>query len=245
MRCRALAIACVVALLIPIGTVAPIVALAQEGDQPTQMISIGDNFFDPSDATVASGTMVVWENDGFELHTVTSLDGIFDSGLVDSGEQFSLTFTTPGTYAYRCLVHDDMTGSITVTDASADNAGITTAISPAPTAVALPTQAPPSIPATAVPQPPAAQPVPSAPSNVSVDISNFSFQPASITVAAGGTVRWTNRDATTHTATSDGGTFDAGRIASGSSATATFNTRGQFAYHCAIHPTMHGTVNVV
>ena len=54
-----------------------------------------------------------------------------------------------------------------------------------------------------------------------VAISGFSFSPASITVAVGDTVTWTNSDAQAHTATADGGSFDTGTIANGGSGTVT------------------------
>jgi plastocyanin len=77
-----------------------------------------------------------------------------------------------------------------------------------------------------------------------VTIANFAFSPSSITVKAGDSVTWTNNDGTTHTATADGGSFDTGDIGGGSTASVTFKTPGTFAYHCAIHSTMHGTIVV-
>ena len=77
-----------------------------------------------------------------------------------------------------------------------------------------------------------------------VKIVNFAFAPSSVTVQVGDTVQWTNGDATTHTATADDGSWDTGNIAGGTRASVTFKTAGTFAYHCAIHSTMHGTVVV-
>lgn len=76
-------------------------------------------------------------------------------------------------------------------------------------------------------------------------ISDFAFQPGSIAVTAGDTISWTNDDAAPHTATADDGSFDTGQLAKGASGSHTFTTAGTFAYHCAIHPSMHGTVTVV
>ncbi|MFQ5747813.1 MAG: plastocyanin/azurin family copper-binding protein [Gemmatimonadota bacterium] len=87
---------------------------------------------------------------------------------------------------------------------------------------------------------------------------DFTFNPPTIRVAAGGRVTWTNGGATQHTTTSDGGLWDSGLLqvgspggsyGGGSSQPGTFSREfaqaGTFAYHCALHPTvMRGTVIV-
>jgi plastocyanin len=75
-----------------------------------------------------------------------------------------------------------------------------------------------------------------------VTISDFKFAPASLTVDKGARVTVTNDDSTTHTATADDGAFDTGNIDPGSSKTIALSKPGSYAYHCAIHPFMHGTV---
>lgn len=78
-----------------------------------------------------------------------------------------------------------------------------------------------------------------------VTIQNFAFSPATITVSAGTTVVWSNKDSTDHTSTSDTGVWDAGDIPPGTSSRGIlFNTPGTYPYHCAIHPNMTGTVIV-
>jgi plastocyanin len=77
----------------------------------------------------------------------------------------------------------------------------------------------------------------------SVTMQGFNFSPASITVAVGGTVTWTNQDGVPHTAT--GQSFNTGNLNRGQSGSATFNQAGSFPYHCNIHPNMTGTVTVV
>ncbi len=83
-----------------------------------------------------------------------------------------------------------------------------------------------------------------APSNNTVIIQSASFQPDSLTVPAGTTVTWINRDIVRHTVTSREGLFDSGRLGSGESFTYTFEEPGTFDYYCTIHPTMQGTVTV-
>jgi plastocyanin len=83
--------------------------------------------------------------------------------------------------------------------------------------------------------------------DVAVTIMNFSFQPTPLTIPLGTTVVWTNQDTAPHTATSDPGsafTFDTGMLQKGQAGRVTFTTAGTFAYHCTVHPNMHGTVTV-
>lgn len=76
-----------------------------------------------------------------------------------------------------------------------------------------------------------------------VSISNFAFDPASVTVKVGGTVTWTNNDSPTHTITGDGG-LDSGDVANGGTYSKTFDKAGTYKYHCTIHPNMTGEVIV-
>ena len=77
-----------------------------------------------------------------------------------------------------------------------------------------------------------------------VTIANFAFGPASLSVAAGTTVTWTNDDTAAHTATADDGSFDSSSIAPGATFSQAFDTAGTFAYHCSIHPNMTATIEV-
>ena len=77
-----------------------------------------------------------------------------------------------------------------------------------------------------------------------VTISNFAFQPASLTISAGDSVTFVNEDSAPHTATDTGGAWDTGRLARGQSRTFTFNAAGSFNYFCAIHPSMTATLTI-
>jgi plastocyanin len=57
-------------------------------------------------------------------------------------------------------------------------------------------------------------------------------------------VTWTNSDTSTHTTTSDTGAFDSGSMAAGAKFSFTFQARGNFPYHCTLHPGMIATVVV-
>jgi plastocyanin len=72
-----------------------------------------------------------------------------------------------------------------------------------------------------------------------------SYAPNPTTVQVGQTVAWRNADSVAHTATANGGAFNTGTIAPGAtSSPITVSAAGSFAYHCAIHPSMTGTLTV-
>jgi plastocyanin len=75
-------------------------------------------------------------------------------------------------------------------------------------------------------------------------LGNRAFAPDALEVAAGTTVTWTNTDSVGHTSTSNGSGWDSGIIQPGRQFSFTYQTAGTFAYHCAIHPGMVGTVTV-
>lgn len=62
------------------------------------------------------GDTVTWTNDDDMMHSVTAADESFDSGLFDSGETFSYTFTEPGEFEYYCLPHPWMRAKVIVTE---------------------------------------------------------------------------------------------------------------------------------
>jgi plastocyanin len=78
-----------------------------------------------------------------------------------------------------------------------------------------------------------------------VEIEDFEFRPGTIVIPAGTAVRWTNKDSVPHTVTSDtAGVFDSGVLQPGESYEFLFDIPGTYTYHCAIHPSMTGTVVV-
>ncbi len=74
---------------------------------------------------------------------------------------------------------------------------------------------------------------------------SMSFLPNPATVRVGQKVAWHNADFITHTATADSGAFNTGGVGSGgSSVVIPMMAAGTFGYHCGIHPSMVGTLNV-
>jgi plastocyanin len=77
-----------------------------------------------------------------------------------------------------------------------------------------------------------------------VDIADFAFEPAELTVSVGDTVTWTNQDSTDHTVTGTEGSESSDELDQGDTFELTFDEAGEFTYACSIHPSMEGTVVV-
>jgi len=73
---------------------------------------------------------------------------------------------------------------------------------------------------------------------------DFMFAPTSLTVAAGSTVTWTNRDDEPHTVVSEGGLFRSAALDTNESFSFRFDKPGTYRYTCSIHPRMTGTIVV-
>jgi plastocyanin len=76
-----------------------------------------------------------------------------------------------------------------------------------------------------------------------VTINHFAFHPPTLRIAKGSSVVFSNTSSTAHTATR-AGSFDTGHIKPGRSVSVRFSRKGTFAYHCSIHPFMHGKIVV-
>src|SRR5215212_4894621 len=177
--------------------------------------------FNPAEVTIATGTAVSWVNDDSVPHTVTSTDGVFDSGIFDPGANFTWTFDQPGSFPYACQIHPQMQGMVIAEGEAVASAA------PAP---ANQSQT----------EPTAAQAA--APAEAAVSIIDFSFEPATLDVPAGATVVWTNEGQAPHTVTGD--FADSGVLEPGQTFSHTFAESGEFSYACAIHPQMTGSIRV-
>jgi plastocyanin len=190
------------------GTVPP-------GSAEVRIVDDDPDGFQPGTLTVDLGGQVTFVNLDDDAHTATGAG--FDTGVIEPGQQVTITLDAPGSFPYACQIHPEMTGTVSVRDASG-----------------------------AAPGTPAASPAasPAAGATAGVAIADFAFVPAELSIAAGTTVTWTNRDSVPHTATAGDGSFDTGTIDGGASAGATFATPGTFTYACAFHPNMTGTIVV-
>ncbi len=82
------------------------------------------------------------------------------------------------------------------------------------------------------------------PGSTVVVIRRFAFGPSEVRVRAGERVTWINCDEDGHTSTADGGAWESPLLAPGDAFTHTFESPGEFAYHCEPHPFMTGRVIV-
>jgi len=77
-----------------------------------------------------------------------------------------------------------------------------------------------------------------------VEIKDFAFAPATLTIPRGATVSWLNRDAEPHTVVANDGAFKSSALDTDDRFARRFDAAGTFPYHCSIHPHMTGTVVV-
>ncbi|HXO52174.1 MAG TPA: cupredoxin family copper-binding protein [Mycobacterium sp.] len=99
--------------------------------------------------------------------------------------------------------------------------------------------------ATAAPAGTASAPAAPAPQGgTAVTISNFKFDPATLTVPVGSTVTWTNQDEEPHAIAGKDGSFHSPGMDTHGTYSFTFAKPGTFDYICSIHPFMSGTVVV-
>ena len=178
-----------------------------------------DDGFSPQSMDIDAGQEVTFANLDDKQHTATGSD--WDTGTLDTGSTATILFDTPGAYPFACQYHPNMTGTINVRGTEQSGAA-TPEASPEASPVASPV----------------------AGGETAVTIVGFAFAPPEIEVAAGSTVTWTNQDQVPHTATADDGSFDSGTIDTDGSFSHTFDTAGAYAYVCAFHSNMKGTVVV-
>jgi plastocyanin len=84
----------------------------------------------------------------------------------------------------------------------------------------------------------------SAPKTHTVAIDGTAFGPLTLTVKAGDTIVWVNKDPFPHTVTSTSGKFDSDQIAPDRSFKYKTSGKGEFPYICRLHPTMKATFRV-
>jgi len=93
---------------------------SQSSQAPTSAntVTIQNFAFLPGDITIKKGTTVTWTNNDSTAHSVNETDNQKgpDSGDLNPGDKYSFTFDQTGTFKYRCNLHPEMLGTVTVTD---------------------------------------------------------------------------------------------------------------------------------
>jgi len=87
-------------------------------------------------------------------------------------------------------------------------------------------------------------PVVSAAERVTIEIRDYEYFPARLTVDAGTEVTWVNYDTVPHNAVAGDGAFETDRLDNDGSGSVTLAEPGTHAYKCAYHPAMTGTITV-
>jgi plastocyanin len=90
---------------------------------------------------------------------------------------------------------------------------------------------------------PTPAPVNQNPQTYTINIQNNTFNPSSLQISVGDTVKWVNMDSVQHEP--KGRVFDSGPLGQNGTFEYTFNSAGNYVYQCAIHPSMLGTIKVV
>jgi len=75
-----------------------------------------------------------------------------------------------------------------------------------------------------------------------ISIINFAFSPANLDINIGDTIVWTNNDGAPHQIIGD--SLNSPIMSKGQTFSQTFNKSGAFSYHCSIHPSMKGVINI-
>jgi len=74
-----------------------------------------DNFtFTPQEITITRGTTLTWINEDDIPHAIVASNKAFRSKAMDTEQNFSFTFSEPGTYEYFCSLHPHMQGKVIV-----------------------------------------------------------------------------------------------------------------------------------
>jgi plastocyanin len=115
------------ALLLPAVAAALLVGCGGSGDgtdrtpasspdaQSARAVVIQDYTYKPARVTVPEGTTVTFTNRDSTPHTATSREsGAFESGSIDTNKSGSVTLEETGTFAYYCVFHPFMKGTIVV-----------------------------------------------------------------------------------------------------------------------------------
>ena len=181
----------------------------------------GNPDYDPDEARVPQGHVVVWVNEDTVAHTSTSeanFGETFDTSLINGGEEYRLDTTdlAIGEYPYLCIVHPWMVATLIIEEPK----------EPVIAEIGIPDGA-------GINEP-----------------GRIYYDPEIIEVEVGTTVVWTNLDTAAHTVTSgsvDTGVtdlFDSGLMGAAAVYEQTFSEEGRYDYFCILHPWMEGTVIV-
>lgn len=95
-------------------TATPTIAIDKQFDETQATITIGNvsNGFVPTTLTIKKGATVTWTNSDIVTHNVSG--AAFNSGDIAPGKTYTRTFSTVGSFDYKCTIHPVMQGTINV-----------------------------------------------------------------------------------------------------------------------------------
>lgn len=76
--------------------------------------NLGDKSYQPNPIELPIWGSVSWTNDDRISHSVTAIEGEFDSGILRPDEVFEHAFEKAGGFGYYCMLHPSMTGRVVV-----------------------------------------------------------------------------------------------------------------------------------
>jgi plastocyanin len=77
-------------------------------------VNVVNMAFSPKAVKIPVGGSVTWSFQDLATHDATSSQGFWASGPKSSGDTFTHTFGSSGTYAYLCTLHPTMRGTVKV-----------------------------------------------------------------------------------------------------------------------------------
>ena len=82
---------------------------------PVGAIGLTTTAFAPNPVNIKVGDSIEWVNTDSIAHTSTANNGTtFSSGTIAPGGSFKATFSTAGSFAYHCVFHPGMVGTVNV-----------------------------------------------------------------------------------------------------------------------------------
>jgi plastocyanin len=81
---------------------------------PSGARSLTTTAFGTNPLVVAAGSTVTWTNNDSIAHDSVADGGMWNSGILSPGQSFPFKFTTAGTFTYKCTIHPNMVGTVTV-----------------------------------------------------------------------------------------------------------------------------------
>lgn len=81
---------------------------------PSNARTLNTTAFGANPLAVAVGTTVTWTNNDTIAHDSVADGGQWNSGILSPGQSFAFKFATAGTFTYKCTIHPNMVGTVTV-----------------------------------------------------------------------------------------------------------------------------------